>query len=147
MNLAWVTSKTIWLKLGSFEYALYRNHYYRLADREECLKDLLDFCIDGKNVRIIESHPWKLSSGRRKRTDSLYSKFSLERDYGIVISERKQIPGPSPMYEPWMLRTAEDEPGTIDFRLRDNVKCGDSIMSRNMIGLLATIVDAKLQDF
>ena len=131
----------------AFEYALYRSHYYRFADRAKSLKDLQDFCVDGENIRIIESHPWKISSGRRKRIDSIYSSFSLEKDYGIIISERKQISGPSPMYEPWMLRTVEDEPGTIDFKLRDNVECGDSIMSRNVIGLLATLIEAKLQDF
>lgn len=131
----------------AFEYALYRNHYYSFADREKCLEDLQDFSIDGQNIKIIEDHPWKLSSGRKKRIDSTYSSFSLEKDYGIIISERKQIPGPSPMYEPWMLRSVEDEPGTIDFKLRENVECGDSIMSRNMIGLLATLMTAKLQDF
>ena len=51
------------------------------------------------------------------------------------------------MFEPWMLRTIEDEPGTVDFKLREKVECGDSIMNRNMIGLLATLMEAKLQDF
>lgn len=46
-----------------------------------------------------------------------------------------------------MLRTIEDEPGTVDFKLREKVECGDSIMNRNMIGLLATLMEAKLQDF
>ena len=32
-------------------------------------------------------------------------------------------------------------------KLREKVECGDSIMSRNMIGSLATLMEAKLQDF
>ena len=51
------------------------------------------------------------------------------------------------MFEPWMLRTIEDEPGTVDFKLREKVECGDSIMNRNKIGLLDTLMEAKLQDF
>lgn len=131
----------------AFEYALYRSHYYRLDDREKCLADLQAFSIEGEKIKIIENHPWKLSSGRRKRIDQIYRDFSLEKDYSIIISERKQIPGPSPMFEPWMLRSAEDELGTVDFKLRDTIDCGDSIVSRNMIGLLATMMEAKLQDF
>ena len=105
------------------------------------------FSVDGKNIKVIDNNPWKLSSWRRKRIDTLYNGFSLEENYGIMIHERRQIPGPSPMYEPWMLRTVEDEPGTADFKLREKIECGDSIMSRNMIGLLATLMEAKLQDF
>lgn len=131
----------------AFEYALYRNHYYKMEDREKCLEDLQAFSVDGKNIKVIDNHPWKLSSGRRKRIDAVYNNFSLENNYGILIHERKQVPGPSPMFEPWMLRSKEDEPGTIDFKLRESVECGDSIMSRNMIGLLATLMEAKLQDF
>ena len=131
----------------AFEYALYRSHYYRLDDREKCLADLQEFSVEGEKIKIIENHPWKLSSGRRKRIDQVYHDFSLEKDYGIIISERKQIPGPSPMFEPWMLRSVEDEPGTIDFKIRDHIDCGDSIVSRNMIGLLVTMMEAKSQDF
>ena len=32
-----------------------------------------------------------------------------------MITERKQIPVPSGMYEPWMLAGSEDEPGIVDF--------------------------------
>ena len=131
----------------AFEYALYRNHYYRLEDRENCLEDLQGFSVDGTNIKVIDNHPWKLSSGRRKRIDTMYNDFSLEENYGIMIHYRGQIPEPSPMFEPWMLRTIEDEPGTVDFKLREKVECGDSIMNRNMIGSLATLMEAKLQDF
>lgn len=75
------------------------------------------------------------------------SRKVYEINYGIMIHYRGQIPEPSPMFEPWMLRTIEDEPGTVDFKLREKVECGDSIMNRNMIGLLATLMKAKLQDF
>lgn len=131
----------------AFEYALYRSHYYRLADREKCLNDLENFLIDGKSVTIVKYHPWKLSSGRRKRIDVLYEDFSIERNYGIHIIERKQVPGPSIMYEPWMLRSVEDEPGVVDFRLRESVECGDSIMARNHLSLLAMLMTAQPQDF
>jgi hypothetical protein len=131
----------------AFDYALYRSHYYKIEEREQCLKELKEFMIDGENIKIAENHPWKISSGRRKKIDAQYSNFSLEKNYGIRIIERKQIPGPSPMYEPWMLRSVEDEPGVTDFKIRETVECGDSIMSRNALGLLATVMEAKLQDF
>ncbi len=131
----------------AFEYALYRNHYYKLEDKKQCLNDLQEFSIDGERIKIVDYHPWKISSGRRKRIDTQYSAFSLEKDYGIMITERKQIPGPSPMFEPWMLRSAEDEPGVTDFKVREKVECGDSIASRNRLSLLATMMEAKLQDF
>jgi hypothetical protein len=131
----------------AFNYALYRSHYYKIAEREQCLKDLLEFTIDGENIKIVNNHPWKISSGRRKRIDEQYSNFSLEESYGIRIIERKEIPGPKPMYEPWMLRSIEDEPGVTDFKIRETVECGDSITERNMLGMIASIIEAKMQDF
>lgn len=131
----------------AFEYALYRNHFYRLADWEQCLKDLQKFEVDGKKISIVKQHPWKLSSGRRKRIDALYQDFSLEKNYGIHMIQRNQIPGPAAMYEPWMLRSVENEPGTVDFKLREKIECGDSIMTRNAISLLAMMMTAKKQDF
>lgn len=133
--------------VDSFEYALYRNHYYRIEDREKCLDELHNFSVNGEYIKIVDQHPWKLSSGRRKKIDRIYKDFSIEKDYGIMIRERKEIPGPSPMYEPWMLRSAEDEPGTIDFKLRAEVNCGSSVVSRSLSGLLYMIEKLNLSDF
>jgi len=131
----------------AFEYALYRNHLYRLADRKQCLKDLQEFEVDGKKISIVKEHPWKISSGRRKRIDALYQDFSLEANYGIHIIQRNQMPVPAAMYEPWMLRSVEDEPGTVDFKLREKIECGDSIMTRNAMSMLAMLMTTKAQDF
>lgn len=133
--------------VDSFEYALYRNHYYRIEDREKCLDELHNFSVNGEYIKIVDQHPWKLSSGRRKKIDRIYKDFSIEKDYGIMIRERKEIPGPSPMYEPWMLRSAEDEPGTIDFKLRAEVNCESSVVSRSLSGLLYMIEKLNLSDF
>lgn len=133
--------------VDSFEYALYRNHYYRIEDREKCLDELHNFSVNGEYIKIVDQHPWKLSSGRRKKIDRIYKDFSIEKDYGIMIRERKEITGPSPMYEPWMLRSAEDEPGTIDFKLRAEVNCGSSVVSRSLSGLLYMIEKLNLSDF
>ena len=133
--------------MEAFDYALYRSHYYELRDREQCLKDLQEFSVDGENIRIVDKHPWKISSGRRKRIDEVYGSFSLEKYYGITVTEREQIPKPYAMFEPWMLRSSDEEPGTVDFKLRENINCGSSIVMRNAMNLLKTIQDARLQDF
>lgn len=131
----------------AFEYALYRNHHYRIVDREICLRDLNGFSINGNSIKITNKHPWNLSSRRRKRIDEIYKNFSLEKNYGISIIQRSSYPGPQAVYEPWMLRSAADEPGTIDFKLRDHIDCGDDFLRRNYMTLLMTLCTAKLQDF
>lgn len=131
----------------AFNEALYRNHYYRMEDRQQCLKDIENFEINGHKIKITTGHSWNLSSGRRKKIDAAYNDFSLEKDYGIQIIERKQVPGPSGMYEPWMLASSDDEPGIADFKVREHVECGDSIVTRYMMDGLATMMTAQLQDF
>ena len=131
----------------AFHYALYRNHYYRLEDAKQCKKDLGEFLVDGKPIVIQERVPWKISSGRRRRIDALYLDFSLEREYGIMIMERTKIPPPSPMFEPWMLPEEEGEPGVVDFKHREKVTCGSSIVERDLFNLMHTLMTASLPDF
>ena len=106
-----------------------------------------DFSVNGNNIKIIDNHPWTISSGRRKKIDAIYNDFSLEKNYGIKVMERIQGSRPMPMYEPWMLRSTEDEPGTIDFKLREHVDCGDCISSRIWANMMMTLFTARLQDF
>ncbi len=61
--------------------------------------------------------------------------------------ERTKYPGPSKMFEPWMMPDEEDEPGVIDFKVRDEVKCGISIVERDLFNLLHTVMMAELPDF
>lgn len=130
----------------AFRYALYRSHYYRLDDREQCLEDLLAFRVNGKPIEIVDHHPWNLSSGRRKRIDRAYKDFSVERCYGIKVLDRKPIPAPRGMIEPWMLPEEANEPGTADYSIRDAVDCG-SIVERDAMRLLNTLMTAKVSDF
>ncbi len=131
----------------AFQYALYRSHYYRIVDRERALDDLSGFTIDGKSIEITDKHPWKLSAGRRKRIDEKYQAFSVETAYDIRIMDRKCIPGPGAMYEPWMLPSKDDGIGICDFKARETVDCGMSIAVRNSMSLLQMVYTAKTVDF
>ena len=131
----------------AFQYALYRSHYYRMEDRTKALDDLRFFYINGKSIEITDSHHWKLSSGRRRKIDAAYQDFSLTDWYGVLVTDRKQIPGPKPLFEPWMIPEKEDGKGVMDFQVRDNVDCGTSIETRNMLSLLNTLKQGKISDF
>ena len=131
----------------AFQYALYRSHFYKLDDADRAQEDLSTIKIDGKKVEISKKHPWKISSGRRMKIDAHYSDFSVEKWYGISIIDRKQVPGPSPFFEPWMLPDINSGEGVKDFRLRAKVECGNSIVTRNAISLLSTLKYAKMSDF
>lgn len=131
----------------AFRYALYRSHYYRVDEADKALEDLSHFRIEGQRVEIMQVHPWKLSSGRRKKIDAIYRHFSVQDWYGILVLDRKQIPGPSPYYEPWMLPDETSGEGVKDFKARETVECGTCIASRNYISLLNTVKCAKLSDF
>lgn len=131
----------------AFRYALYRSHYYRLADIEQVREDLSHFRVEDKPIEISDAYPWKISSGRRRRIDAAYQSFSVQSWYGIMVMDRPQIPGPSPFFEPWMLPDKESGEGIQDFKVREKVECGDCIASRNAISLLSTVKYAQLQDF
>ena len=51
------------------------------------------------------------------------------------------------MFEPWMMPEEQDGRGVEDFRVRDRVHCGSSIVEYNTIQMLHTIMTAKLSDF
>ena len=131
----------------AFQYALYRSHYYRLKDIDKAREDLSKFRIEGKTVEITKAHPWKISSGRRKRIDEVYKNFSVQSWYKIMVLDRPQFPEPSPFLEPWMLPDKESGEGVKDFRIREKAGCGYSIASRNLLSLLSTVKYAKLTDF
>lgn len=131
----------------AFRYALYRSHYYRLVDREHALYDLGHFSLDGKPIVVTDGHPWKLSAARRKRIDAAYLDFSIENTYEIRIMDRKTIPGPGAMFEPWMLPDENDGGGICDFKARETVDCGMSIVDRNMMSLQQMMVTAQPVDF
>lgn len=131
----------------ALDFALYRSHYFRCKDKDNVRKRLESFLVDGKSIKIINRIPWKLSAGRRKRIDYTYGSFSLENWYGVRIVTRDSFPKPSPVFEPWMLMTDEDEPGVVDFKLRENVNCGTSFLTQDAIRLLKTIMERKLQDY
>lgn len=131
----------------AFQYALYRSHLFRLRDADAVREKMCRFTVGEKNIEITQTHPWKLSSGRRKKIDALYSDFSIQDRYGIMIMERKQIPGPQPLFEPWMMPDKEDGEGVKDFRLRDGVDCGTSITTRNYFSDLYALMNKRLSDF
>lgn len=131
----------------AFQYALYRSHYYKVEEAEAVRQRLAQFKVNGKGIEITSKHPWKLSSGRRKRIDQLYQDFDVQESYAIRIMERAKIPEPSAMFEPWMMPEEQDGRGVEDFRVRDRVHCGSSIVEYNTIQMLHTIMTAKLSDF
>lgn len=131
----------------AFKYALYRSHYYKMENKDIAEKDLKDFCVNGQKILIGEKHPWKLTPARRKRIDSIYSGFDVEKNYEIKILDRKCIPSPNPMFEPWMIPEENDGDGITDFRVREAVNCGMGIATRDWMNLLATLMTAKLPDF
>ena len=131
----------------AFRYALYRSHYYQVNEPDKALEDLSSFRIEGQRVEITQAHPWKLSSGRRKKIDAIYRHFSVQDWYGILVLDRKQIPSPGPYFEPWMLPDETGGEGVKDFKARKTVECGTCIASRNYISLLNTVKYAKLSDF
>ncbi len=130
----------------AFLYALNRNHLYRLIDAEECKEDLYNFIVEGKRIEIINKHPWKLSAGRRKKIDSLYSNFSLESYYGIKILWRDNPNRGYSIFEPWMLKEKENEPGTIDFEPRKISKYS-GIYARNHKRIFYALKFGKMPDF
>jgi hypothetical protein len=129
----------------AFEYALKRNHYYRISDREECLKDLADFPVGSERIRIIEKHPWHLSSLRKKKINSAYNNFSIEHKYNIKIMSRMVSPGGAPMYAPWMIAEDDTFKGVYDMEPR-KVECY-SLWARHMEYILSTIENAKIPDY
>ena len=60
---------------------------------------------------------------------------------------RTTYPGPQPVFEPWMLMTEEDEPGVIDFKVREKINCGFSFLAQDVMRLLKTMMEAREQDF
>lgn len=130
----------------AFEEALYRNHYYRIADREQCLKDLEGFSYEGQQFRVGNTRPWRLSSGRRKKIDSMYSGFTIEEAYGVSVSEWKCYPKGYTMFEPWMVMTDKEEPGVVDMRSRELSDCSNLFMM-DALRLLHTVQYQKMPDF
>ena len=144
-----IKKSTVFSK-AAFYYALKKNQFYRIADEEQCLKDLESFKVKvgtvEKSIEIIDRNPWKISSGRRKRIDAIYQDFSPERVYGIHIIERKVIPGGAGMFEPWMQLEYEDSPGAVDYEPREMIGC-INLWARDCMSILASIKYAKLPDF
>lgn len=132
----------------ALEYAVYRSHYFKYKNIGGVRNRLGSFTVDGKTIKIINRHPWKLSAGRRKKIDYNYKDFCLENWYsGVHKITRKTFPGPNPVFEPWMLMTDEDEPGVEDFKLRDKINCTFSFESQDGMRILKTFMDNKVQDF
>src|SRR6056297_495533 len=137
------TSKTF--SYEAFEYALNRNHYYRCSDKDICLKDLRNMIVDGEYIKIEERHPWHLSSLRKKKIDSAYDDFSIERQYNIKVITRGISSGGAPMYAPWMIAEDETYQGVFDLEPR-NIECY-SLWARHMEYILSTVENAKLPDY
>ena len=61
----------------AFEFALYRNHYYRLEDREKCLEDLQVFSVDGENIIRRSMEMWLCRLSIRRRMDLIWENGCL----------------------------------------------------------------------
>ncbi len=131
---------------AAFRYALYRSHKYPVSEEERCRADLENFIVDGKNITIQKEHPWKISSGRRRKIDSMYQNFSVEAWYGIQLRTRIGTSAPS-MYRPWMLPESSDELGTLDFEPFVCTTDCDNIFCRDLVRILDAVMKAKMSDF
>lgn len=131
----------------SFEAALRRSQFYCLKDADSVKKRLEEFAVAGQKIKVLDGHKWYLSSSLKRKIDRIYRNFSVEETYGIKISERKRIPMPNALPEPWMIPESETFEGVQDFKLRDHISCGDSIVDRSMINTLATLVTKRPMDF
>ena len=65
----------------------------------------------------------------------IYEDFWVESWYGIRVLDRQKIPEPSAMFEPWMISEENDGAGVTDFRVREKVNCGHSIVERDYFNL------------
>lgn len=131
----------------AFRFALYRSHEFRLEEDEQVREKLRSFLINGEKIKIDDSHPWKLSAGKRKRVDYDYRDFSFEEWYGIHVLDRPTSPGSSAFFEPWMYPEKIEGPGVTDFKLREKVECGDTIAVRNMTAMLYELKNMRLADY
>lgn len=131
----------------AFQYALYRSHEYALADGERCREDLSGFRIDGQPIKIVPSHPYKISSARKKRIDNKYADFSLEKDYGLKILRRGTPQELQGMFAPWMLPEKENQPGVVDFKPRRCVRGIENLWTWHTQAILSIIRNAQLPEF
>lgn len=132
---------------AAFQYALYRSHEYTMADEEKCRTELEDFKINGQPIQIIPNHAYKISSARRKRIDSKYEDFSLEKMYGLRIMRRGPLHEMQGMYEPWMLPEKEGELGVSDFKPNRCMPGIGNIWAWSLMADLHTLKYARTPDF
>ena len=100
--------------------------YYKISDESEVQEELRRFYIDGKRIEISDGHPWRISSGRRKQIDEIYKDFSVET---------------------WMIPEENGGAGVTDFRVREKVNCGHSIVERDCLNLFSTLITKSVPDF
>ncbi len=89
----------------------------------------------------MASEQWKT-----KKIDSLYANFSIEKNYGIRVMERRVLPGGPPMFEPWMLPEKENSIGIIDFRARKMTGCSN-LWTRDSMNILSLVESGLMPDF
>ncbi len=131
----------------AFQYGLVRSHYYRVADEDQCRRDLSEFEVEGNKIKIQTNQVWSLSSGRKKRVDRLYKNFDIESWYGMQVRTRTNLCNGPAMFAPWMLPESDDEPGIIDFIPRKTETFCDDIWSRDMTRILCAVEHAQMPDF
>jgi len=51
------------------------------------------------------------------------------------------------MFEPWMILRENDGAGVTDFRVREKVNCGHSIVEGDYFNLLSTMITKSVPDF
>lgn len=131
---------------NAFRYALYRSQEYSLNDEEKCREDLKNFSINGSGINIVNYSPYKISSGRRKKIDKLYSGFSLEDRYGIRIITRGSPTKMQSMYEPWMLSEKEGQQGVVDYIPKECEPNVANLWTWHAIALLFMVKNADIPE-
>lgn len=139
----------------AFQYALARNHRWRVDDESECREKLTAFEVDGHPITIRPKEKnsfWHLSGARRKRIDAIYDGFDAEQYYGIRAISRPVMaegggPAGAPMYEPYMLTDDVNERGIRDFKPRPMESGVMNMWTYTMLHMMRTMVTASAKDF
>lgn len=137
----------------AFQYALQRNHLFRIQDKELCRKKLENFCVDGKKIHILPNRSWHIGRNRKREVDDAYRNFTVENQYGIRVMKRRVCTSEGTsdfkkMYEPYMLtdKNNTQEPGICDFKPRAMQET-NNMWVITMMQELQTLMTKNARDF
>lgn len=129
--------------IEAFRYALYRSHYYALADENECLKDLAEFQVNRTPIKIVDSSHWNVSAADKSKINRYYSYFSIgETGTFRTYSEEDKY-----YLRPWMIpENGSAQRGIVDFKPLKFSRIY-SFINYSFRLLMTTFKDLKMADY